>query len=68
MTADEIREKLVEAMDLIEQLPSGIDYEADPMDKSPDDMIAHVGGLAWQRLQSCLVRIKTEGITPQASE
>ena len=34
--------------ELIESVPCGIDYNADPEDESPDDMFAHICGLAWQ--------------------
>ena len=33
---------------LIKQLPSGIDEEADPENESPEDAVAHIGGLIWQ--------------------
>lgn len=33
---------------LVESLPSGIDYEANPNDISPADVVAFVGGLIWQ--------------------
>lgn len=32
-------------------LPSGIDCDADPYNLSPDDAIAHVGGLIWKECQ-----------------
>ena len=32
----------------IESLPSGIYYDADPSDTSPEDVTAHIGGLIWQ--------------------
>ena len=33
---------------LVESLPSGIDYDADPNDISPEDTAAHIGGLIWK--------------------
>ena len=36
---------LCEVCRLAEQLPSGIDHEADPENESPSDMVAHIGGL-----------------------
>ena len=45
----EERNKLVNYLtdidDLIMQLPGGIDYDADPEDESPDDAVAHIGGM-----------------------
>ena len=38
------------AAELIEQLPSGIDKDADEMDKSPSDMVAHIGGLVYRQI------------------
>jgi hypothetical protein len=37
-----------EIRELINQLPSGIDYEADENNLSPADATAHVGGLVWK--------------------
>lgn len=34
--------------EMVEDLPSGIDYEADGDNPSPDDAAAHLGGLIWQ--------------------
>lgn len=39
---------LLEIMDLVQELPSGIDEQADTADTSPKDMAAHIGGLIWQ--------------------
>jgi len=41
-------------LDYIEQLPSGIDKEADPMEVCPDDATAHIGGLIWQEVKEVL--------------
>ena len=53
MTAVE-REKLETVRALVEQLPSGIDKEAREDDTSPEDLVAHIGGLVWQRLTELL--------------
>jgi len=53
MTTDE-RAELVSIRELVEQLPSGIDTEAREDETSPDDMVAHIGGLIWQRLTAIL--------------
>lgn len=47
--ADMTKRELIEAiMVLLGHLPSGIDYEADPDNQSPEDMTAHTAGLIWQ--------------------
>ena len=47
--ADMTKRELIEAiLDLLEHFPSGIDYEADPDNQSPEDMTAHTAGLIWQ--------------------
>ena len=33
-------------------LPSGVDEEADPLNTSPDDMAAHIAGLAVQAIRA----------------
>jgi hypothetical protein len=52
-------DRLVEAAktvrDMLDQLPMGIDYDADPDDQSPEDMVAHLGGLMYQILNKALV-------------
>lgn len=45
------RARVQRALGLIATLPGGIDREADPDDQSPDDMVAHVGGLVWRALK-----------------
>ena len=37
-----------EIAELIQQLPPGVDYEADAGDTSPEDATAHIGGLIWK--------------------
>lgn len=49
---------LDEAIMYLEQLPMGVDEQADVNDQSPDDMTAHVGGLAWQRMQQLKAMIQ----------
>jgi hypothetical protein len=48
------RAELVAIRELVEQLPSGIDTEAREDDTSPEDMVAHIGGLIWRRLTALL--------------
>ena len=38
-------------------LPSGIDIEADDTNTSPDDMAAHIGGLAHRELKSVILEL-----------
>lgn len=40
-----------EALDLLDQLPSGIETDADPNDPAPADATAFVGGLIYQALK-----------------
>ena len=49
--------KVHDAMVMIQQLPGGIDENADPMNASPEDATAHVGGLVWQELDFALKEI-----------
>lgn len=51
---------------MLEWLPSGIDYEADPDDESPEDMVAHVGGLIWQTCMK-VIGDGTPPVDPPAS-
>lgn len=46
---DRLRADLKWIAEMCEQLPSGIDAEADPANESPEDATAFVGGLIWQR-------------------
>ncbi len=60
MTKQEMRDALERIAALAEELPSGIDYTADPGDTSPGDMTAHIGGLIWQECDKAL-RASDEG-------
>lgn len=53
----ELIEVLEYVKEMIQQLPSGIDENADPNELSPQDATAHVGGLIWQRIQIVLKKI-----------
>lgn len=55
---DALRACLSSVKEYIEQLPSGIDEEADPNDPSPDDASAHIGGLIWQEITAVLERFE----------
>ena len=46
------RGEIAEVAILLETLPGGIDYDADPEDESPENAVAHVGGLAWQMVRA----------------
>lgn len=37
-----------EIRELVQQLPPGIDYDADPENTCPDDATTHIGGLIWK--------------------
>lgn len=43
---------------MLEQLPMGIDKEADENDTSPKDLVAHIGGVMWKRLAAFLEEAK----------
>lgn len=47
-------------IDLVEQLPGGIDIEADEDDRSPANAVAHIGGLIWQICQEALEKMESE--------
>lgn len=49
---DRVASAIRKSLELLENLPSGIDYEADTNNVSPDDMTAHIAGLIWQQLKS----------------
>lgn len=51
-------ELLREIQHELEQLPTGIDTEADENETSPSDMISHVGGIMWKRIVSFLEDVK----------
>jgi len=40
-----LKTAIVEIIELAHHLPSGIDEDANPTDRSPEDMTAHIGGL-----------------------
>jgi hypothetical protein len=46
-----LREALEDVAALLEQLPTGYDEEAEEGNLSPDDAVAHVAGLIWQRIR-----------------
>lgn len=48
---EEFEQAINEIKILLELFPSGIDYEADPADRSPEDTTAHTAGLIWQVCQ-----------------
>ena len=47
------------ALHMLLSLPSGIDEDADENDTSPEDMVAHIGGLISRKLQ--VAKEKAEG-------
>ena len=49
-----IRRSLLEIKDLLEQLPSGIDHEAQWDDATPEDQTAHIGGLIYRIVEDAL--------------
>ena len=49
-----IPKALLEIKDLLEQLPSGVDYEAQWDDVTPEDQTAHVGGLIYRIVEDAL--------------
>lgn len=49
-----LRVAISDALEELENLPSGIDTEADPEDQSPADATAHTGGLVWRILTDAL--------------
>lgn len=42
-----------------EMLAGGIDYDADPEDRNPEDANAHLGGLSYRDLEHTLAEIKS---------
>ena len=58
MNKKDLLNTICDIKDLVEQLPRGIDQEADPDNPSPDDMVAHTGGLIYQKCQEALVALK----------
>ena len=55
---DELAEALKRQRENWENLPSGVDYEADENDKSPDDAVAWMGGLAIKDIDETLEKLK----------
>lgn len=49
-----LREALEYVEDMIQQLPGGCDGEAEDGDDSPDDAMAHIGGLILQCVRKAL--------------
>lgn len=47
-----LREALAEVNRLIHDLPSGVDERADANNPSPEDMVAHIGGLIHRVCQA----------------
>ncbi len=43
---------LVIIREMLENLPPGIDYDADEDNPSPDDMTAHIAGLIYQKIDA----------------
>jgi hypothetical protein len=56
--AHELLACLKAQLDFWESLPSGVDYEADPLDRSPRDANAHIAGLAVQEIRKVLEESK----------
>ena len=44
--------------DMLENIPSGIDYNADPGNPSPENADSHTAGLIWQMCQEVLGKDK----------
>ena len=60
-TKIELSKKIVVLIDaireiqrLIDDIPSGVDYEADPLDDSPESMDSQIAGLIWKKCQEAL--------------
>ena len=47
----QLRDTITEIQKLIEDIPSGVDYDADPENASPEDATAHTAGLIWKACQ-----------------
>ena len=58
MNKKDLLDTIRDIRDLAEQLPGGIDEQADPDDPSPNDMVAHIGGLIYQKCQEALGAMK----------
>ena len=55
-----LREAFEDVRDTLHDLPGGIDEEADPENCSPEDAVAHLGGLMVQRIDAALAAAKEE--------
>lgn len=49
-----LREALLSQIAWWEQVPSGVDYDADPANESPHDAVAHIAGLAIREAREVL--------------
>ena len=61
----EVNQKIVklrigieQTIELLTKLPSGIDYDADASEQSPENAVTHIGGLIWQDLTNLLEETK----------
>jgi hypothetical protein len=52
----ELLKALAYVHDLIQQIPGGIDEDADEANLSPEDAAQHIGGLIWKRVSAVLTR------------
>lgn len=57
MKNDDVLSFVRRIMVMVQDLPSGIDEDADPEDTSPEDATAHIGGLIWQECNKFIVEI-----------
>lgn len=53
-----LRIGIEQAIKFLTELPGGIDYDADASEQSPEDAVAHIGGLIWQDLTNLLEKTK----------
>lgn len=51
---DRYRQALVNVLQWLGSMPSGVKTDADPNDTSPEDMCAYVSGRIWQECQKAL--------------
>ena len=55
----DVESHICAAMDHLQELPTGIDYEAEATDTSdPEDLAAYVAGLVWKELQAALKLVR----------
>jgi predicted nucleic acid-binding Zn-ribbon protein len=45
---EKLQEILLQISELVQELPSGVDYQASAYDESPEDVSQHIGGLIWK--------------------